>query len=444
MLTAQIIAQTPNPDLANIPENTWIKLHENGIHFYGHTAYSGGAYDRKNHQFILFGGGHWDGWQNDIMALDITSGTWKSMYTPTPQSAYNCGNVSSSKPGMLLNEQMPASRHTWDQMEYMDHIGKVLVYSGATYSAIWSCPGQTMPKDTWLYDYATNTWEYKNVARAPQPGGEAGAGAYDPVSGLYYAYMKDAQYRWQMWFYNSVTDKWTLLPGFGPAAQTSTLLIDRKRQIMWYGNRYDFKIRSYDIKTNTWTSHSNIPSGVTEEYPSYDEKHDVMLFFHENPSRMSAYHTQTDTWETFNTSGPVPSSVGRCYQRFFYNPVDNVHMLIIQENYWASTYAYRYKEGSSVAKQAVPVVLASDLSVTVSPNPFVAHVELRIADRGLRNLSGMKIYTIDGKLLKNFQSEIHSPKSAITWRPEGVPPGVYLLKVTAGSQTVTKRLFLQK
>jgi hypothetical protein len=343
---------------------------------------------------------------------------------------------------MLLNEQMPASRHTWDHMEFMDHLGKVIVYSGATYSGIWSCPGNTLPKDTWLYDYAANTWEYKNVSRAPQPGGEAGAGAYDPISGLYYAYMKDAHYRWQMWFYNSVTDKWTLLPGFGPNAQTSTLLIDRKRQTMWLGD--EGKIKSYDIKTNTWTSHSNIPSGASEMYPSFDEAHDVILFYHGNPGRMSAYHVLTDTWETFNTSGPVPTDIHRPYQRFFYNPVENVHMFIVQESYQASTYAYRYKAGSSVVKQTVSGILASGLSVTASPNPFSADVQLRIANCGSRNLSGIKIYSIDGKLIKDFQSEVQIPKPAITWRPDGVPPGIYLAKITAGSQTVTKKLLLQK
>ncbi len=125
-----------------------------GIQFDGQAAYSGGTYDRTNHQFLIFGGGHWDGWKNDVLALDIATAKWKSMYTPDP-----------------------ASRHTWDMIDFIDHLGKMIIWSGATYSGIWSCPDNTLPADTWLYDPRSNKWEYKNTARTPQPSDDGGSGA---------------------------------------------------------------------------------------------------------------------------------------------------------------------------------------------------------------------------------------------------------------------------
>jgi len=433
-------AQTPNPDIAGLPENTWMVLHKDGIKFDGHTAYSGGSYDRKHHKFLIFGGGHWDGWKNDVLALDISTGTWKSMYPPTDKSAYSCSNVNTTTPGMLLAEKMPASRHTWDQIEYMDHIGKTIMYSGATYSSIWSCSGNTLPADTWLYDYSTNTWEYKNVARGEQPSGEGGAGAYDPIGKLYYGYMKDRYYYWNLSFYDAATDKWTKLPGRGPRGQSKSLVIDRKSQTLWIG---DAQINSYDIKTNTWTAHSSIPSAAREEYPSYDEKWDDLIFYNTTGSVLSVYHTKTDTWETLKTNGPAPQDIARPYGRFFYNPVDNVHMFIVREQYAATTYVYRYKGATPLGAAKRAPKADNQLSISVFPNPVRSYTTISLRSKEATSKKAkINIYDVTGNLY--FSASLLLGASGYTWTPAGLSNGVYIMKIQIDNKTFSKRILVQK
>jgi hypothetical protein len=188
-----------NPTLAAVPVNTWVVVQEGGIALDGRTAYSGGAYDRVDHQFLVFGGGHWDGSRNDVLALDVATLTWRDLYATDPADAYTCANVSAGQPGMLLSSMLPASRHTYDQIDFVDHLGLLIMWSGPTYSGIWECEGQTIPEDTWLFDYVANTWRYANAARGPQPATEAAVGAYDPVSRRYFAIDRDAYYEARFW-----------------------------------------------------------------------------------------------------------------------------------------------------------------------------------------------------------------------------------------------------
>ena len=338
---------TPNPKLENIADNTWIKLHDYGIEIHGHFAYSGGAYDRKRHQFLAFGGGHNDGWMNDVLRLNLADDTWQSMYEPTGQGAYNCDNVNNDTPGMLLEDGKPASRHTYDQMGFIESIGKVIMWSGNTYVGIWDCPGNLEPVDTWLYDFDANDWEYRNLSREPQPQRSARTGAYDPVSEKYWGYANG-----RMWTYDPDTDLWTQeTTTAGPREYDGNLVADRKGKLWLGGPHPDGNsgpyVSSFDTTTRVWTQHSPIPDGAVARFPSYDEAHGVLLFFHEQTATLSAYHTETGEWETFEAQGEYPSRYGRPYGRWFYDPVGNAHTLIVAENYHASVYAYRYKAADS-------------------------------------------------------------------------------------------------
>ncbi len=333
----------PNPKLTALAENTWMILDSTGIQFDGHTAYSGGTYDRTNHQFLIFGGGHWDGWKNDVLAFDIATAKWKSMYTPDPASSYNCGNVNSTTPGMLLNSRMPASRHTWDMIDFIDHLGTMIIWSGATYSGIWECPGNTLPADTWLYDYRTNKWEYKNKARGPQPADEGGKGAYDPIGKLYWSLARDTTYQSELWNYNADTDKWTLVIPKGDIPWGGMMIVDRKRQIL---HAYpDF----YDIKANQWSTMTNTPSGLSggpyDYVASYDEANDVLVHVSSN-GKVFVYDIARNQWETLSPPGTPSIDGDGTWGRFFYDPVDNVHLFVKPVDYRARTWAYRYKGGA--------------------------------------------------------------------------------------------------
>ncbi|MGH8654872.1 MAG: hypothetical protein ACREYE_23130 [Gammaproteobacteria bacterium] len=290
-----------NPKLVGLKENTWMVLEKNGIEIDGHTAYSGGTFDRTNHQFLIFCGGHRDGWRNDILAFDIASGKWKGMYIPDPESTYNCGNVNSKTPGMLAKTKMPASRHTYDQIDFIEHVGKMIVWSGVTYSGTWDCNGEhIIPPDTWLYDYHTNKWEYKNKARGLQPADEAMSGAYDPIGKLYWALGRYTTYgQTEFWNYDADTDKWTLVKPKGHIPDGSVMIVDRKRQILHQYPNF------YDIKANQWSTLKNTPSGLSDEYSgfasSYDEVNDALV--HVSNGKVFVYHIDRDEWETLSPSG---------------------------------------------------------------------------------------------------------------------------------------------
>jgi hypothetical protein len=432
---------TQNPKLLNLPENTWMILDTTGIQFDGHTAYSGGTYDRTNHQFLLWGGGHTDGWKNDVLAFDVANNTWKSMYTPTPEASYNCGNVNTTTPGMLLAEHMPASRHTWDGVEFMDHLGKMIAWSQATYSGIWSCPGNTLPADTWLYDYATNQWEYKNAARGTQPAGEGGAGAYDPIGKLYYAMDKDAYYYPRLWSYNAGTDSWKLVATYSDSPGTvvkpalpsdDNIITDRKRQVLYLYPKY------YDIKNNQWFTMTGTPGGLPAGgygmLNSYDEANDALVFV--RGSSVYVYHIAQNSWETLSPAG-IPAFT-REYGRFFYDPVDNVHLLVLMVNYHARTYAYRYK-GNSGSAAEIRYASVSRPVVSADPNPFRGSTRISIPGAG-RN-AHFKIYNLRGEMVKDLGAK---RGSEITWEAGNDPAGVYLIRDAVGSGTVIGKIFLMK
>jgi hypothetical protein len=324
-----------NPELEELAPNTWSLLASGGIEFEGHTAYSGGAYDSVRHQFLVFGGGHWDGWRNDVLAFDIATATWSALTQPDPVEDYACANVDEAQPGMLLSAMRPASRHTYDQLEFIDHIGQMLVWSGPTYSAIWECAGQTLPADTWLFDPGGASWSYRNLAAQPQPAGEAHSGGYDPIGGSYYAMRQG-----ELWAYDVDGDAWTMLaPDGAPTSSSYTrvITVDRARQQLWM--RPDV----YDIATNSWSTSvaSGAPPATLSE--AYDDANDVIVVH--SGAQVFGYHPDDDAWEVRDPENaitePGDSGAGP-YGRFFFDPVDGVVLVIRVVDYVVEVWAYRW------------------------------------------------------------------------------------------------------
>ncbi|MEQ1501427.1 MAG: hypothetical protein ABMB14_04310 [Myxococcota bacterium] len=334
----------PNPTLAGLAAGTWLALDLDGIEIDGQFAYSGGAYDRVHHQFLVFGGGHADGWRNDVLAFDISTATWQAMYPPTPESDYRCDNVDETTPGMLLSSGMPASRHSYDQIEFIDHLGAMIVWSGTTWSGIWGCPGNTLPADTWLYDPAANGWSYKNVGRGPQPTGEGWSGGYDPIGERYYAYAQGVT-----WSYDEVADRWDDVRAGGQAPEGYDLPIttDRSRRQLY--RLSGASLFRYDIPSNRWedTGATGTPPPSDHYVASYDEQSDVLVVA--AGTAIWVYHIDTNAWEMLaSTGGSEVTSSEHVNQRFFYDPVDDVHLLITLDSPTvtygrAQTWAYKYR-----------------------------------------------------------------------------------------------------
>lgn len=321
-----------NPDLDALGSNEWLLLSEDGITFDGHPAYSGGVYDSVNHQFLVFGGGHWDGWRNDVLAFDIATATWTTLSDSDTSGDHNCDNVDESTPGMLSSSMRPASRHTYDQVEFLGDFGKMLVWSGPTYSGIWECSGQTLPADTWLFDPVAGSWEYRNVARGPQPAGEAHCGGYDIETATYYAIQPGA-----MWSFDVAADTWSAVEASGApesSAYTRVATVDTQRRKIWM--RPDV----FDIATNTWSTNTAPGAPPANLSEAYDTANDLIIVH--SGAQVFGYSPASDAWEVRDPINPISdpaSSGGGPYGRFFYNPVDGVVMFIDTN---ASVWAYRW------------------------------------------------------------------------------------------------------
>jgi hypothetical protein len=89
-----------------------------------------------------------------------------------------------------------------------------------------------------------------------------------------------------------------------------------------------------------------------------------------------------------------------------------------------------------------------EFRVECYPNPFSTSVNIRALVRndecGMMNINAC-IFDINGRQIARFD-QFRIPHSAFrnsyTWDAQNQPAGIYILKITAGSRTVTKRVTL--
>jgi pectate lyase len=107
------------------------------------------------------------------------------------------------------------------------------------------------------------------------------------------------------------------------------------------------------------------------------------------------------------------------------------------------------ENGCPTGIEAGPAKASAGMEIMVSPNPFhtavaVSVKTLHFQESGSRNgkcnVSTVSIYDTHGRMVHRA----NTAAGRYEWNAAGFPAGVYLLKVTASGQTLTKRLFLQK
>ena len=96
------------------------------------------ALDSKHQKLLVFGGGHWDYWGNEIWAFDIPTLQWTRMYEPDPKpDTLTSGSFKAEYPGAVfypdtnepLSDARPLTRHTYDTVEYISAHG-VMISTG--------------------------------------------------------------------------------------------------------------------------------------------------------------------------------------------------------------------------------------------------------------------------------------------------------------------------
>jgi len=86
-----------------------------------------------------------------------------------------------------------------------------------------------------------------------------------------------------------------------------------------------------------------------------------------------------------------------------------------------------------------------DLNVSTWPNPFNKTAHIMISNRSAIRISRVGLFYTNGKLMHTKRIfDYHAPVVEITFDATSQPAGVYILKINAGSQTVTRRITLLK
>jgi hypothetical protein len=133
------------------------------------NAWSGGVFDERLRRLLVIGGGHMDYWGNEVYGFDLATGAWTIVKTAS-------GLGTASGPTEPMPDGSPVSRHTYDGLAYMRHLGQVLVFGGST------APQGNSGGRAWWFDPANVTWRAKGNVPPTGVGHFYMASAYDPLT----------------------------------------------------------------------------------------------------------------------------------------------------------------------------------------------------------------------------------------------------------------------
>jgi len=182
------------------------------------AAWSGGVWDPKHRQMLLWGGGHADYGGNEVYAFSTRTFEWERLTEPSP-GPYNQDPLADGK---------PVSRHTYDGLTWMDDQGLMLARGGSRAS---DGAGTGL---TWTFDPDSKAWVNK------QPTGTDG-GSYDTSLvydvGTKTAFLKASE---MFYRYDAATNSYSVAadmgyPPYWPrySGGNPRGTIDTKRHVLW-------------------------------------------------------------------------------------------------------------------------------------------------------------------------------------------------------------------
>lgn len=131
--------------------------------------WSGGAFDTKRNNLIVWGGGHGDYVGNEVYVFSLDSLKWFRLNAPSNPPAVDVAYAADGG---------PCSRHTYEYVEYMPGIDRFCSFGGAGF---WQS-GQTGTAHTDCFDFDSLKWTA--YADVPERAHSIGAfAAVDPVTG---------------------------------------------------------------------------------------------------------------------------------------------------------------------------------------------------------------------------------------------------------------------
>ncbi len=366
-------AVTPSLGLADyyseIPSTTWVKAGPastmaqppNGI-----TAFSGMAIDESNGQILLFGGGHSDYWGNEVWAWTMSARTWRKMYEPdalhnVSLSACQASVDNTNRPGMWTPSGRPISRHTYDSVEYISHLGLMMAGGSSTYSGaneyLWSDTRPSgsgcyfnSPGDVWFYNPNTNAWSYKGSSQVDKTRVGIGVSAYDSTTRQVIVLGRTANYELTTHIYDPTANTFQQkFPASNPPwhGEIAATYDSKRHYVLFFGGEYSNsdKLWAYSVDQNTWIDLSPAtgmrPTAGGGYGIAYDSAADVIVVY--GRSGLWVYDYGTKAWSQPKTV-ISPQMTSQVHGKFKYDRQRNVTFLVFSNSQWQiEVWAYRHK-----------------------------------------------------------------------------------------------------
>jgi hypothetical protein len=315
-------------------------------------SWSTGAYDTVNNRLLLWGGGHDAYWGNELYALNMGDGTTaptiKRLNNPTVPTA-TC--TAAAAPGF------PTSRHTQDQVVFVDHLNLLYNKGGANacgtgglYQDAWQLDLTSLPTSCDAFgDPTPCVASWTQMTSTPNTSGNTFTMDYDPNTRLVWAMDDFGNLR----TYDASTDTWLTraTTGLGTSGQNfrKNGIIDPVRRlfvIIGSGvvNVWDIGKATPTISTWTTTGATTMVSTIAPGL-AYDRNTQTIVGWH---GGNSVYRLNLDskvwTQETYSVAagfaenGPqLIASTAGTYKRFRYVPDQNLFVLCndVDENCFA-------------------------------------------------------------------------------------------------------------
>lgn len=168
-----------NPDLLNLPANTWVTLHLVDQRL-RREAHAGIVYDSRRGTILMFGSNtHGRSENNSVLEFDPTDPGWIRHQPKSEPDTYHIDLRGFPVAG-TPDAPMPIPMHSYDAMVYDPSLDALVVFSNPKHN---STARKHLPwplkNVTWLYDLATRRWRIFDNRGEPQPGFFAHSATYD-------------------------------------------------------------------------------------------------------------------------------------------------------------------------------------------------------------------------------------------------------------------------